>query len=771
MYASPAEMVKLRRQNPSRPVILCEYVHAMGNSCGGVADYWDTIYAYPRMQGAFVWDWVDQGLRKRNDKGESFFAYGGDFGDFPNDGSFCLDGLVNPDRIKHPQLDEIRKVYQPVRFRAVNLAEGKIAVTNLLAFTNLDEYDCFWTVKSNGGIVAAGKLAAVRAAPYETREIVVPVRDLSLSPTQEYFLVVSFNLKTSVPWAEAGYAVAFEQFPLNRRPAKQWTEPEKTVQLIVKETGDEILFQGAGFEYRISKKEGTFSSLSVQSRELLYKPGKINFFRPPTENDRVDVNGMKKWKKYGLDSLQPVLKKIQYEIVNPQVATVTSVFDVVNQRKEVCFEVMALYTLYASGEIRIETWIEPDARIRTLPKVGWQFYVKKELQNVRWNGFGAETYPDRKAAGIVDVFQATVDELWHSHIVPQENGNRSDIRWVTLSDNEGYGLYADGDTLMNFSVRRYSDDNIYHARHTIDLQPLDYIVFNFDYRQQGIGTATCGPGVFEPYLLHASPMQFAIRLVPAHLGIREASDIFRSAMKPLPFRPRLKKPVVTLSEPFFNKPARVKVSSTGEGETIRYTLDGTEPDEKSPLYKEPFLINQTCTVTVKPFKKGYSNELAVVRKKFELMPYSSLSLKYPAENNLPVYVLFDRQYADLGDLASGWLCFRGTDMDLLVEMTRPLPVRLIQVRFMNDWWHRVYLPGKVVFEVSADGQNFKKVFEEEYDINGKPWTIEVKQYKAEIREDNVRYVRIFAENMKTYPSWHEKAGQPSPMMTDEIELE
>ena len=771
MYAGPDEMVKMHNQNPTRPVILCEYVHAMGNSCGGVSDYWDTIYKYPRMQGAFVWDWVDQGLRKKTDKGVSFFAYGGDYGDVPNDNSFCLDGLVGPDRLVHPQLDEIRKVYQGVKMKAVDLNAGKIAIQNLYAFTNLGDFDCFWTIRSNGRIIAAGKLADVNVAPYETKVFAVPVNNSLIRNDAEYFLNISFNLKQRENWAEAGYAVANEQFALNNRPAKQLTEPSKTVQLIVNENPASILLLGAGFEYTFDRKTGTFSSIKINNKELLYAPAKLNFYRAPTENDIRDANGYKQWKKAGLDSLITTTDKIWINTVSPQATVVNVLYSLKNNSGRLCISASAVHTIYANGEIAIETTIDPASAIKVLAKAGWQFYLKKEMQNVRWNGFGLETYPDRKAAGIVDVYNATVPRLWHEHIVPEENGNRSDVRWVTLSDNDGFGIYADGDTLMNFSAYQYSDANITAAKHTPALVLLDYVIFNFDYKQHGIGTATCGPGVFEPYILRAKPMKFNIRLVPADLATTDATGIARSAMKPITAMPALKKPSIKLSEEFFNKPMNVILASSDPGAIIRFTTDGTEPTEKSQVYKAPFTISNTCTVTAKPFKQGYCGEFGIARASFVFSNIRSLTLASPSDNKLSPYALADGLTGDLGDLNNNWLNFEGKDMIATIGYNKPVSVTSIRARFMNDWWWHVYLPQKVTFEVSSDGTAYKKVYEESYSIDGKPWAINIYEFKAKVNEPNVKFIRVTADNMDVYPQWHRKAGKPAPMMIDEIIVE
>ncbi len=515
MYSSIEDIIYFHENYPDRPVILCEYVHAMGNSVGAIKDYWDAIYSHPRLQGAFVWDWVDQGLLKETPEGEEYFAYGGDFGDTPNDGSFCLNGLVYPDRRTSPALREVKKVYQYVSMEEEDLLNGLIRVNNRYAFTNLDEFDVCWTLSRNGEEIKKGQVRGPLVPPGKSGQIRL---DYTLPENRDpatYDLLVEFKLREDLPWADKGQVVAWEQFILpDKRKMILGPDPGDMKRLRYKDQDDLFEVKGRTFELVFDKSTGTLKEYKNDEDIVLFREVLPDLWRPPTENDERDRNGLRVWEKAGLDELEYELIGFEFDAMQKALLLVLVEHRVKNKEGKTIYYTELRYNIFGNGHILLEVRVKPMNPPATLPKAGLQFRLPREMQQVRWYGLGPhETYPDREASGILDEYEMTVEELWEPYIVPQENGNRSGTRWVRLSDGTN-GLLIMGEEEFNFSAYPYTDQDIEDAKHTFELEERDFITLDIDHRVQGLGTATCGPGTRPEYLLKPGVFEFILLLSP-----------------------------------------------------------------------------------------------------------------------------------------------------------------------------------------------------------------------------------------------------------------
>lgn len=769
MYSSPEEVQKISSKYPDRLIILCEYLHAMGNSCGGLKDYWDTFYALPNVQGAFVWDWVDQGLRKKDLKGNSFWAYGGDFNDFPNDDSFVCDGLVLPDRTPEPECWEIKKVYQPAIIKAKEIEKGIVSIKNLYSFTNLSELEYEWTITSNGKILQRGTLQNLNIEPFETSEIEIPFTWPEIKSNTEYFLNISFRLKEDKPWEKKGYVIIEEQFRLPI-PVKSENETAYKDALTATDAADIIDFAGKDFFYRFDKKSGSFSSIVFNSKELLHAPAKINFWRNPTENDKRDFHGAKAWRLLGLDSATTIVEGVTLSRSGENVFQIIQTMHVNAKSGASLFKLLVVYRVTGKGDIEVSSRIFPKQANMPLPRIGWQFYVNNSLGKASWFGFGKETYPDRNACGWVDLYSEKVDALWHNYLVPSESGNRSNIRWVTLTDTANSGLFIDADTLFNFSAYRYADSNISNARHINELAKTDYITLNIDYKQQALGTATCGEGYRKKYLLMASNSVFTFRIKPANLLTTPAFTIKKTGLSNGYNELKvMDEPTITSSPTFFNKPVAVHISHKNTNAQIRYTLDGSEPSVTSAIYTKPFTINSTTKITAKAFLPGYYCVFSKVQEELVFVPIKNIKLEHHPDTTNNPFVLVDGDFGLMGVLTNKWLPLApGEDFNAIIEFTTAQRVNTCTLRFMEDWYNKQFAPSKVVVEVSADGKSFEKVYEEDFISDPVRWLILLKEFECTINKDEVRYLRIFGKNNGFPVWWREMKQQPAGMMTDEI---
>lgn len=514
MYASPEGMVMVHDANPTIPVILCEYAHSMGNSSGGLSHYWDVIYKHERMQGGFIWSWSDLGLVKTAPNGKKFFAYGGDFGDTPNDNSFCMTGLVQPDGKPHGQLAEVKTVYQAIIFKLTDATNGILTVKNTFSFSNLENYDIVWELVNNEKKIDGGKLMPFASTMGEA-EIKIPFKNMPATLQGESFLNISVQLKEKNLWADKGFTIGKTQIHFEGIKSNQTIAIDSSKKIEVEETTDLINVSAGALKYAFSKKEGSISSYQVNGKEMFIKATKLNFWRPPTENDLKDKFGAKRWKGNKLDSLHTKVINIKVEKLKEGTVIITALQNQLGPKNQTLLENKVVYMVYPDGTLKIDVDFKPlNKDVVCLPKIGIQLYIDSTFNQASWYGFGNETYPDRNASGIVDRYSMSVSDLWTQYVVPQENGNRMDLRNLSIKNKNGCGIAVTSDSIFSFSAYEYSDENITMARHTYKLEKAPFITLNLDYKQTGLGTAKCGPHCRPEYVLNAKPMTYSFTIIP-----------------------------------------------------------------------------------------------------------------------------------------------------------------------------------------------------------------------------------------------------------------
>ncbi len=641
MYPSLERLTELaERPGETRPFIMAEYGHAMGNSPGNLKEYWDIIDKYPRLRGGFIWDWVDQGLRRTappsvppdggDERGGEWFAYGGDFGDSPHDGSFCINGLVFPDRTIHPSLWEVKKVYEPVRVEAVDLLAGKIDVINRYHFSDLSHLNIAWTLQRDGQAIQQGQLPRLSTPPGGRERVTVPFAPPSVPPSggetggAEYHLTLSFTLAEATRWAEAGHEVAWAQFAVSfPTPKAKPLDVATLPALTLTESVAQAVVAGPEFELVFDKQAGTVAALRYQGHDLLKAGPKSNFWRAPTENDLNtwgDERAAQRWREIGLDRLEERIEAVAVKQVAPQVVEIAvksvcapgadfvapSTSGPAQQMEEIMqflswaldkallrafcahlnmpydslpgtikaakikgllapfaqenrlqelmlnlyhflkenapekirpefearlfqnqmsapqvkaparFDCAYTYTIYGSGDIVIEHHVRPETPgLPFLPRIGLQMTVPGGYEQFTWYGRGPhENYVDRNYGAQVGLYSGTVDEQYVPYIVPEENGNKTEVRWVALTNDAGVGLLAVGAPWLEVSAHHYTTQDLTEATHTYELHRRDDITLNLDYAQSGLGSASCGPGRRPEYQLKPVETRYRVRLRP-----------------------------------------------------------------------------------------------------------------------------------------------------------------------------------------------------------------------------------------------------------------
>ncbi|MDG5767597.1 glycoside hydrolase family 2 TIM barrel-domain containing protein [Balneolales bacterium ANBcel1] len=521
MYAGIQQIQAYAENDPEMPLILCEYAHAMGNSVGNLQDYWDTIKAYDVLQGGFIWDWVDQGLAKTDDQGETYWAYGGDFGEEVHDGNFCINGIVMPDREPSPAMPEVKKVYQDIHVRMPDDAgAGRFEVFNEYFFRDLDFVDARWTVTEDGHVIAEGMATLPEIKPQTSGEIQVPLTNIAMDPASEYILTLSFMLADDHKWAPAGHLVAWDQFILQdgeySDPFGAVTDAGNGSDLSLEEEERHYVISGETFRAYIDRETGALVRWTVDGHEMLTAPLVPNFWRAHTDNDDANGHGLAhllaEWENAAENRELTDIKTRQDE--NGHV-TVTTEFRIPVGDASYT----NTYEFDANGRIRIGTAINPDPDHEPMMRLGMQTRIPDAMERTTWYGRGPhETYEDRKTGAQIGIYDLHTRDLAVDYVRPQENANRTDVRWVEFRDADGLGFKVSGTPQLNFSAWPYSQQELDEATHTYQLKgDRDYFTLNLDYGQMGVGGDNSwseGARPHPQYRLEARPYTYTITLEP-----------------------------------------------------------------------------------------------------------------------------------------------------------------------------------------------------------------------------------------------------------------
>jgi len=522
MYDSIESMVKYASVKQTRPLIQCEYAHSMGNSTGNLQDYWDAIEAHDQLQGAFIWDWVDEGFAAKNEKGESFWAFGGDYGpaDVPSDQNFCCNGLVAPDRTPHPALFEVKKVYQFVKFIAVDPAAGKIELRNRYDFIGLDRFDLVWDLTADGKIIASGIVPKPAVAPHGSTVVRLPLPRSVSALGQEVFLNVSLRAREASPGVPKGHVVASEQLPIaaavKPSPAAAPVLPPTAV-----EDGPRFLnVVGRDFSVRFDRLTGAMDSFVFDGHELIASGIEPNFWRAPTDNDFGNQmpRRLAVWRQA---SLYRNLKSLGARESGAGGVTVTVSYGLAGGLATQTLE----YEIGGDGRIVLRSTLalKPGAKLPEMPRIGLKLALPGGFGKVQWYGRGPfENYWDRKTAAFVGLWTTTAGEPC-PYVSPQEYGNRTDTRWLAVRDGNGWGLLAAGDPVFAFSAHPYWPEDLTQesrgSKHPPDVQKRDFVCLTLDSAQMGVGgDDSWGARIHPQYTLPAKDHSFMLTLRPLRPG-------------------------------------------------------------------------------------------------------------------------------------------------------------------------------------------------------------------------------------------------------------
>ncbi len=517
MYPSVTDIENyvLNEKGDSRPYILCEYCHAMGNGPGDLKDYWDLFYKYPRLAGGFVWEWTDHGVKTKTPDGIDYYAYGGDFGDKPNDGNFCIDGLVYPDRTPHKGLLELKNIIAPVRVEAVDLQKGSLKLTNLYDFSDLSGLSLSWRLEKDGTLLEEGTVAELGIEAQTSAELVLPYT-YPVKADGRYFLYVSFHTNKTLPWAEKGYEVGFAQMELPVGQVVKTLIPVSSLpSLKVHETNKAITLSGSEFTYVFDKNAGAFTRLNYQGIGLLTAPSRFKVWRAPTDNDRNIKN---KWREEGFDRLDTHVYSVKLEKADDKLAVITVDYSLGGYIKKPILRGTVSWTVYGSGDIVLDTRVKVHEELPFLPRFGLELSMAEGTEKVSYFGYGPhESYQDKFRSTYKSRFASTVDGLFENYLRPQENGSHYATEWAAATDIQGRGLLFIGRDDFSFTASHYTAEDLTEADHPYSLKKRPETFINLDYKQSGVGSNSCGPQLIEKYRLDEKDIQFSVRIKPVFL--------------------------------------------------------------------------------------------------------------------------------------------------------------------------------------------------------------------------------------------------------------
>ncbi len=511
MYPTVETVIRQGQKDDPKPYILIEYAHAMGNGPGSFKEYWDAIRSHKRLIGGLVWEWSDHGIRRYTGDGREYFAYGGDFGEYPHDGKFCIDGLTSPDREPHPSLIEMKKVYEPVAIEIVDAASGTIRVTNRRFFTDLSDVG-IRCVLSSGGVPLLVEWLDVADLPAgESTEIVLEEVGLFASQPDSW-LDCYVTLTADESWADAGHELAHIQLEVCPLTGANIAD--------IPPAGLDVEEDAAGITIRTDlgiivfhRASGTIGSWMVNGQDLIVEGPQFDVFRAPTDNDKYALEQWD-WARLRHTTVQVRDMRVESQTDTDVVIRVRSVYAAPSLLP--LFTLEQRYTVHGNGDVLIETVATPGKTaldLETLPRVGLTMQLPGTFEQVVWRGLGPhENYPDRAEAATYNTWNSTVTGMLTNYVVPQDCGNRGGTHWVTVAPEHGYGLLAWCDGGMAIKALPVTAHELDAAQHTIDLEPGATTVLSLDHRVAGLGSSICGPRPLDQYLVPAEEFRFTVGL-------------------------------------------------------------------------------------------------------------------------------------------------------------------------------------------------------------------------------------------------------------------
>jgi beta-galactosidase len=503
-----------------RPVIFVEYAHSMGNSTGNMKELWDDFRALPRIIGGCIWDYKDQGLLKTDSLGNEFYAYGGDFGEKLHDGNFCINGIVASDRRPKAAIYQCKRVYQPIDCELV--APSGIKIHNRHSVKNISEYEVVLKVRENGFEISSVQLPPINLAEGKDSVIEIAAFLPKMKTGNEYLADIHFLLKDHKSWADKGFEVASNQFPLTEIVQTK-NEKQNFPAIKLGENENNILLKGKDFEIKFSKANGALDSYILRGSEQVFSPMMPHFTRPLTDNDRKGWKPQKVLKEWY--EAKPELQNMEVHKIEDGLIRVKSSYKIIDEKAKVDI----IYLVNGKGVVKVNYNLSSNPDLPNIPKVGMTCGIRSDYRNISWYGRGPfENYIDRRWGFNAAVYSLPIANFMEPYVMPQENGNRTDVRWMFLADKQENGLLVVADSLLSMSAWPFTEENLNDAKHTNELKESGFITLNIDLIQMGVGGNDSWSEVAQPiekYQIPAKDYSYSFFLLSGKWSGKELKKI------------------------------------------------------------------------------------------------------------------------------------------------------------------------------------------------------------------------------------------------------
>ncbi len=505
-----------------KPRIICEYAHAMGNGPGGLTEYQNVFYKHDHIQGHYVWEWCDHGILAHDDSGEAFYKYGGDYGDYPNNYNFCMDGLIYSDQTPGPGLREYKQVIAPVKIRSVADNKYKYLIENKFWFINLDDYTLTAEVRAEGETLHTTQFKVEALNANSSREIEISLPELD---EREAFINFTVRKDSRTIYSEANSEIAIYQFQLKENTASEAVyNNHNAIDLVVNESRLEHVIKGHNFTLTFSKVNGKLTSWKVNEEELIQSEPKLNFFKPMIDNHKQEYQGL--WQPAHLQIMQEHFRELHLE-VSENAITVTTSSIIAPPVFDFGMRCHYRYQINAQGHVNIELSGERYGEYpHVIPVIGLDLGINSSFDQISYYGRGPEeNYQDSCQANIIDIYHTNVADMFENYPFPQNNGNRQNVRWAALTNRHGNGLFVKPQQEINFSAWFYSNSHLHEAQHTNELEKSGYITLNLDHQVMGLGSNSWGSEVLDSYRVYMDQFHYGLTLIPIQLGDRSAQTL------------------------------------------------------------------------------------------------------------------------------------------------------------------------------------------------------------------------------------------------------
>lgn len=753
----------------TRPMVLFGFGSADGNNFGGMESIWEMVRKYNNLQGGFAHMWMttNRYIPAQNK-------------------DITKPGFITASAVQVPYLGELKNVYRPFDVKLVALVpdHGEFNITNYLNFQALKDYILEYNIYSNlkPRIIEGEVNVDLKAG--ESKNFKLKVPKMTLYSGEELFIRFTIRQRTTTNAVPKGTELGVFEFPLpmievRREPLPEYGREELFTNQESAIDGDatkqgrlHVYNNNVDFWFDLDRAE--MISLSVEDNEVLAGAPCLNFWRPATDNDKVDRNALRQWSNMDPEKMDRTVVATNYRRIDKYTVGIDAMVRYSDKSGNLLFDVKQSYAVLYTGDVLIDNDIVASEWVKTIPKVGYQFKLDNSLDSVHWLGLDKETYCDRKQSGVMGNNHDAADNLFFAYDRPQAAGNRADVHWVAVA-NRKVGLFVDMiDKNFNFSIYPYTDKQISNAADCYELKRQSFRTFNVDFKQSGVGSATAGVELADDAVITEKVFSFRLHLHAYACSEAEPQD-FRRVQYPKIESSVLPMPVISKNKERFDGPMTISIASSTPQSTIRYTLDGSTPNENSPLYKNPFVINKSTIVHAKAFKKGSTASFtAAQRYNFDYITSANFAFKPNTPYNYDMETsLFDGETGDITDLSRSWLGFSGNDLNVTFTLSKSIELQNVVMHFAHVPEAWAFAPTAVMVYVSADGENFSEAINAK--IKYDPAAIEMntpqKQIiSIEVNQPNVKYVKLVARNLGKIPVWHKAKGLRPWILVDEVEL-